>query len=105
NPAQPQRGFAYVEFADEEGMKTGLEKHGETIQSMRPSVEISNPTDHSSSHRGSFRGRGGGPNRGGPQGKTESRFGGLNRMGQQALAAATGKGPGPGKQGASSAAK
>ncbi|KAJ1308306.1 hypothetical protein OPQ81_004019 [Rhizoctonia solani] len=104
SPNQPQRGFAYVEFADEDGMKTGLEKHGETIQGTRPNVEISNPTDHSSSHRGSFRGRGGGPGRGGgTQGKDGSRFGGLNRMGQQALAAATGKGPA--KQGANSAAK
>ncbi|CAE6446290.1 unnamed protein product [Rhizoctonia solani] len=99
NPAQPQRGFAYVEFADEEGMKVALDKHGETIQSVRPSVEISNPTDHSST-RGSFRGRGGGPNRGGgQQGKDGSRFGGLNRMGQQALAAATGKGPARGQAG------
>ncbi|CCO33082.1 putative protein C16H5,12c [Rhizoctonia solani AG-1 IB] len=93
------RGFAYVEFADEEGMKVGLEKHGETIQTVRPSVEISNPTDHSST-RGSFRGRGGGPGRGaGQQGKDGPRFGGLNRMGQQALAAATGKGAAGGRGG------
>ncbi|CAE7139221.1 unnamed protein product [Rhizoctonia solani] len=103
SPTQSQRGFAYVEFADEEGMKTGLDKHGETIQSTRPNVEVSNPIDHSST-RGSFRGRGGGPGRGGSaQNKDGSRFGGLNRMGQQALAAATGKGPG--KQGATSAPK
>ncbi|CEL59220.1 putative protein C16H5,12c OS=Schizosaccharomyces pombe (strain 972 / ATCC 24843) GN=SPBC16H5.12c PE=1 SV=3 [Rhizoctonia solani AG-1 IB] len=99
SPNQSQRGFAYVEFADEEGMKVGLEKHGETIQTVRPSVEISNPTDHSST-RGSFRGRGGGPGRGaGQQGKDGPRFGGLNRMGQQALAAATGKGAAGGRGG------
>ncbi|KDN38889.1 hypothetical protein RSAG8_09170, partial [Rhizoctonia solani AG-8 WAC10335] len=103
NGTQSQRGFAYVEFADEEGMKTGLDKHGETIQSARPNVEISNPTEYPST-RGSFRGRGGGPGRGGSaQVKDGSRFGGLNRMGQQALAAATGKGPG--RQGASSVPK
>ncbi|KEP49387.1 putative ser/thr protein phosphatase [Rhizoctonia solani 123E] len=99
-----QRGFAYVEFADEEGMKVGMEKHGETIQTTRPHVEVSNPTEHSST-RGSFRGRGGGgPGRGASaQNKDGSRFGGLNRMGQQAFAAAAGKGPG--KQGANSVPK
>jgi hypothetical protein len=28
-PGHPQRGFAYVEFTDEQGMKAGLENHGE----------------------------------------------------------------------------
>ncbi|KAG9120593.1 hypothetical protein FRC07_003858 [Ceratobasidium sp. 392] len=60
HPQQPQRGFAYVEFTDEDAMRVGLEKHGDAIQNTKPNVEISNPTEHTSS----FRGRGG-PGRGG----------------------------------------
>ncbi|QRV87206.1 hypothetical protein RhiJN_15224 [Ceratobasidium sp. AG-Ba] len=86
---QPQRGFAYVEFTDEDTMRAGLEKHGESIRDSKPTVEISNPTNPSS-----FRGRGGAPGRGG-----RGRGGGGDKWGANAgrsvmQAAAAAAGPG-----------
>ncbi|KAG9125284.1 hypothetical protein FRC07_008245 [Ceratobasidium sp. 392] len=108
-PQQPQRGFVYVEFTDEDAMRVGLEKHGDAIQNTKPNVEISNPTEHTSS----FRGRGG-PGRGGFGGRRGRGGGGpgagadkwgsnAGRSVMQAAAAAAGPGrsvPGRGpKQG------
>ncbi|KAF8760047.1 hypothetical protein RHS01_02176 [Rhizoctonia solani] len=84
NPAQPQRGFAYVEFADEEGMKvrTGQTRRDHPIRAAeRRNLQPDGPLGRRTT------------------GKDGSRFGGLNRMGQQALAAATGKGPARGQAG------
>ncbi|KAG8710069.1 hypothetical protein FRC08_017668 [Ceratobasidium sp. 394] len=101
-PNQPQRGFGYVEFTDEEAMRAGLEKHHESIRETKPNVEISNPIEHS----GSFRGRGGpgrggfgsGRGRGGAGGDKWGSGAGRNVM--QAVAAAAGSGGSVGGRGA-----
>ncbi|KAG8790627.1 hypothetical protein FRC12_011441 [Ceratobasidium sp. 428] len=103
HPQQPQRGFAYVEFTDEEAMRAGLEKRGDTIRDTKPNVEISNPTDHSSSFRGrggpgrggfgGGRGRGAGGGGGGGGGAGGEKWGAnAGRSVMQAVAAAAGPG-------------
>ncbi|KAG9090459.1 hypothetical protein FS749_000516, partial [Ceratobasidium sp. UAMH 11750] len=98
-PNQPQRGFGYVEFIDEEAMRAGLEKHHESIRETKLNVEISNPIEHS----GSFRGLGG-PGQGG-SGSGRGRGGGAKwgsgagRNVMQAVAVAAGSGGSVGGRG------